>query len=36
MRENWSSRVRGKVDRVEDVIPTHLMLRESTAMAKDR
>ena len=33
--ERLIERIRGQVDRVSDVLPTHLVVRESTAMASD-
>ena len=33
--ERLVERVRGQADRVTDVLPTHLVVRESTAMASD-
>ncbi len=34
--ERLVSRIRGKVDRVADVLPTHLVLRESTSIVRTR
>jgi DNA-binding LacI/PurR family transcriptional regulator len=34
--ERLIERIRGKVDRVAEVLPTHLVVRESTAMAVQR
>jgi len=34
--EKLIERIRGKVDRIAEVLPTHLVVRESTAMAPSR
>jgi LacI family transcriptional regulator len=34
--ERLVSRIRGKVDRISDVLPTHLVLRESTSIVRTR
>jgi LacI family transcriptional regulator len=34
--ERLIERIRGKVERVAEVLPTHLVVRESTAMAPQR